>query len=174
MANCVHCGATVADDAVICMSCGCYAKGDAPVASVAMPTSAPNKSKKWLLPVILGGIALVAVVVLLITVVLPASKKLNVMDQLVGNTFVFEEGGVYPTEKCLKFESEYSVVENWHTEYTYSPDSYFEFSWTYTLEKQNGEYYVVISDIDKYRVEMDGNKIKALVDTDSNEWYKPD
>lgn len=168
MKYCKYCGKELADNAEICMGCGCQTEQ-----ATQQSTKARGKglSKKSLLLIIISVIAVIGLIVGA-KVLKDQRKKQQVIQQLVGETFTYEEYNYYSYNiKRLTFIDEDSADYY----YLYSSiDASQEYTRDYKVEIDGDDVYVVHF-IDRFKVIFDANgNVEALYDEVLNEEYEKD
>lgn len=166
MKYCQHCGKELADEAQICMGCGCPS-----VASRQQITPAPPKKKPSKKKILLITVSVVLLLALAVGGYLLYDhwRTQAVIDQLVGHTFRYEEAITYYSgtynynlERLTFLNDE--EVNKYYYYYTSGTDPLTnDYDTTYTIDFSDGRTYVNIF-VDSYEVIYDdyGN-IEALV-----------
>ena len=171
---CVHCGATIAEDAEICVNCGCRVEKvvQPPVTSDTVAVLKKKKpSVKQIL--LLCGVAVAAVGVIIGAFFLWRHIRVQkIVNALEGETYRYYEYESYISTYTIK-EMDFKDDMECDYHYYYSIlDRGGDYTRTYSVKFRGKDVYIIMG-VDEFELDFDrdGN-IVALIDAENDEEYE--
>lgn len=167
MKFCSKCGNELADDAQVCMNCGC-AVGVQKRDAEAVKTNKISSKKKIILIVTAAVIA----VALLIGVYCLVNyiRAINVVNDLAGGVFTYYELTNYSnTIKTMDFDSEGNLTYSYF--FSSVMDAPVEYERDYQIKFQGGMIFLEAG-VEKFEIQYDKyGKIEGIYDIDTGELF---
>lgn len=167
MKFCAKCGNELADDAQVCMNCGCAAgtqKGN----TIAAKTNKISGKKKIVFIVITAVLAMALLVgaYFLVNYI----RAVNVVNDLSDRRFTYYDYSSYSfTEKEMDFDSEGNLTYSYY--YSNVMDAPEEYERDYQIKFKKGMTFLVAG-IDEYEIQYDKyGKINGIYNIDLDELF---